>query len=107
MCLKITLYLSKTMLKPLNDYVILKSFSQEEVTATGIILPDVSDREQPESGEVVVVGPGKLLDNGKRTEMFVKPGDKVVFKKFTSDKIRIKGIEYLVIRMEDIVGVIE
>ncbi|MBU0531003.1 MAG: co-chaperone GroES [Candidatus Uhrbacteria bacterium] len=95
------------MLKPLSDFIILKSLSREEVTASGIILPDTVDKERPESGEVLAVGPGRILEDGKRTSMEVKPGDKVMFKKYAPDEIKIDGEEYLVIRMDDVVGVIE
>jgi len=95
------------MIKPLNEYVILKPLSKEEVTASGIILPDTVDKDRPEQGEVVAVGPGKLLEDGKRSLMEVKEGDKVMFKKYTPDEIKIDKVEYLVIRMDDVVGIIE
>ncbi|MFH1142482.1 MAG: co-chaperone GroES [Candidatus Uhrbacteria bacterium] len=95
------------MIKPLNEYIILKPLSKEEVTASGIILPDTVDKDRPEQGEVVAVGPGKLLEDGKRSLMEVKVGDRVMFKKYTPDEIKIDKVEYLVIRMDDVVGVIE
>ncbi|EKD32931.1 MAG: hypothetical protein ACD_76C00113G0003 [uncultured bacterium] len=95
------------MLKPLSDYIIVKPLSDEEVRASGIVLPDTRDKERPERGEVISVGPGKLLENGQRSPMEVKPGDKVMFKKYSPDEIKIDNAEALVIRMEDIVGVIE
>ncbi|MFH1315250.1 MAG: co-chaperone GroES [Candidatus Uhrbacteria bacterium] len=95
------------MIKPLNEYIILKPLSKEEVTASGIILPDTVDKDRPEQGEVVAVGPGKLLEDGKRSLMEVKVGDKVMFKKYTPDEIKVDKVEYLVIRMDDVVGVIE
>ena len=95
------------MIKPLNEYVILKPLSKEEVTASGIILPDTVDKDRPEQGEVVAVGPGKLLEDGKRSLMEVKEGDKVMFKKYTPDEIEIEKEKYLVIRMDDVVGIIE
>ena len=95
------------MIKPLNEYVILKPLSKEEVTASGIILPDTVDKDRPEQGQVVAVGPGKLLENGQRSVMEVKVGEKVMFKKYTPDEIKIDKVEYLVIRMDDVVGIIE
>jgi chaperonin GroES len=95
------------MLRPLNDHVILRKLSEEEKTASGIILPETVDRERPERGEVIAVGPGKLMENGARVPMDVKTGDKVVFKKYSPDEIKVDREEYMVIRMEDIVAIIE
>lgn len=95
------------MIKPLNDFIVLKPLSREQVTASGIILPDTADKERPESGEVVAVGPGKTKDNGERETMEVSPGQKVMFKKYSPDEIKIDNEEYLVIRMDDVVGIIE
>lgn len=95
------------MIKPLNDFIVLKPLTREEVTASGIILPDTADKDRPESGEVVAVGPGKKKEDGSREAMEVKPGDKVMFKKYAPDEIKIDKEEYLVIRMDDVVGIIE
>ncbi|MEK7105671.1 MAG: co-chaperone GroES [Patescibacteria group bacterium] len=95
------------MLKPLGDHIIIRGLSKEEVTASGIFLPDTADKERPERGEVVAVGPGKMLENGTRSVIDVKPGDKVVFKKYSPDEIKVDKEEYLVIRMDDVVAVIE
>ncbi len=94
-------------LKPLNNNVIVKASSKEEVTKSGIVLPDTIDKEKPEQGEVLAVGPGKLLENGSRAEMNTKIGDKVVFKKYSPDDIKINGDEYLVINENDILAIIE
>lgn len=94
-------------LKPLNNNVIVKAFSKEEITKSGIVLPDTMDKEKPEQGEVVAVGPGKLLDNGSRSEMSIKIKDRVVFKKYSPDDIKIDGEEYLVINENDILAIIE
>ncbi|HOZ53677.1 MAG TPA: co-chaperone GroES [bacterium] len=94
-------------LKPLNNHVIVKASSKEEITKSGIVLPDTMDKEKPEQGEVIAVGPGKLIDNGNRSEMTVKIGDKVVFKKYSPDDIKIDGEEYLVISENDILAIIE
>lgn len=94
-------------LKPLGNNVIVKASSKEEVTKSGIVLPDTLDKEKPEQGEVVAVGPGKLTDSGTRSEMFVKIGDRVVFKKYSPDDIKIDNEEYLVISENDILAIIE
>ena len=67
-------------LKPLGDNIVVKAISQEETTKYGIILPETVDKEKPEQGEVIAVGPGKILDNGNRSPMEVKIGDKIIFK---------------------------
>jgi len=94
-------------LRPLADYVLVKSASEEEVTASGIILPDTVDKDRPEQGEVVAIGPGKMLENGTRAKMDVQVGNKVVFKKYAPDPVKVGDMEYLVIRNDDVVAVIE
>lgn len=94
------------MYKPLNDHVLIKPINGQEVSKAGIILPDTVDKEKPEKGEIVALGPGKLLDNGQRAPMSVKVGDKVIFKKYSPDEI--PGEEDLMmIKEEDIMAVIE
>jgi chaperonin GroES len=94
-------------IKPLNDKIIIKPISEDEVTKAGIVLPDTVDKEKPEKGEVVAVGPGKLLESGNRALMSVKVGDKVFFKKYGPDEIKVDDEELLVISEEDIIGIIE
>jgi chaperonin GroES len=94
-------------LKPLNANVVVKPATSEEVTKSGIVLPDTIDKERPEKGEVIAVGDGKLMDDGKRAPMSVKAGDKVMFKKYSPDEIKVDGEEYLVINESDILAVIE
>lgn len=94
-------------LKPVNDYIIMKPLSAEETSAAGIIIPDTVDKERPEKGEVLAVGPGRPLENGQRMAMDVKDGDHVMFKKYAPDEMKIDGVEYLVIRMDDVMAVIE
>lgn len=94
-------------LRPLSDRVIVKPAPKEEKTKTGIILPDTAGKERPEQGEVIAVGPGRLLDSGSRAAMAVKVGDKIVFKKYSADEVKADGEEYLVIAETDIVAVIE
>jgi chaperonin GroES len=94
-------------LRPLGDRLIVKASTKEEVTASGIILPDTADKERPEQGEVIAVGPGRILDNGSVAPMHVKVGDKVVFKKYAPDEVKVKDEEYLVIAESDVLAVIE
>ena len=94
-------------LKPLGDNIIVKGLSKEETTKSGIILPDTIDKEKPEQGEVLAVGPGKMLDNGSRAPMEVKVGNKVLFKKYGPDDFKIDGEEVLVLSQSDVIAVIE
>lgn len=94
-------------LRPLSDRLIIKALSKEEKTSSGIILPDTADKERPEQGEVIAVGPGRVLDNGNISELHVKVGNKVVFKKYSPDEVKIDGKEFLVISESDVLAVIE
>jgi len=94
-------------IKPLHDHVIVKAITEDEVTKSGIVLPDTIDKGRPERGEVVAVGDGKLLENGQRAVMSVKIGDKVMFKKYSPDEIKIDGEELLVISESDIMAIIK
>lgn len=94
-------------LKPLHDQVIVKPITEDEVTKSGIVLPDTIDKERPEKGTVEAIGPGKLLDNGQRAPMSVKQGDKVMFKKYSPDEIKLDGEKYLIISESDILAILE
>ena len=94
-------------IKPLGDKIIIKPLAEDEVSKSGIFLPETIDKEKPEKGEVIAVGPGKLLDSGQRATMSVKVGDKVMFKKYGPDEIKIDEEELLVISEEDIIGILE
>lgn len=94
-------------LRPLGDRVVVKPLTQDEVTKSGIILPETVDKERPERGEVIAIGSGKLLDNGAFAPMSVKVGDKIVFKKYSPDEVKIDNVEYLVVSESDIMAVIE
>jgi chaperonin GroES len=94
-------------IKPIHSNVVVKAMSKEEVTKSGIVLPDTVDKERPERGEVIAVGEGKLLDNGSRAPMSVKAGDKVLFKKYSPDEIKIDDVEYLVLSESDIIAILE
>ncbi len=93
-------------LRPLHDRVIVKRLEEEEKTVGGIIIPDTA-KEKPIKGEVIAVGPGRLTDDGKRIEMSVKVGDKVMFSKYAGTEVKINGEEYLIMREDDIVAIIE
>lgn len=94
-------------LKPLFNNVIVKTLKNEETTKSGIVLPDTIDKEKPEKGEVFACGTGKVLDNGQTLKMSVKVGDKVMFKKYSPDEIKIEGEDYLVLSESDIIAIIE
>lgn len=94
-------------LTPLFNNVVVKAMAKEEVTKSGIVIPDTVDKEKPEKGEVIAVGPGKTLDNGQTQPMSVKVGDQVLFKKYSPDEVKIDGQEYLVLSESDIIAIIE
>ncbi len=94
-------------LRPLGDRLIVKALTKEETTASGIILPDTADKERPEQGEVIAAGPGRLLENGSLAPMHVRVGDKVVFKKYSPDEVKVDDEEVLVISESDVLAVIE
>lgn len=90
-------------LKPLADRVIVKPIVREEVTKGGIVLPDTA-KEKPQEGEVVAVGPGKLGDDGKRIEMEIKKGDRVIYAKYAGTEWKQDDQEYLILRESDILA---
>ncbi|MEK7607297.1 MAG: co-chaperone GroES [Patescibacteria group bacterium] len=92
-------------LKPLSNRVIVRAI-REEVRG-GIILPETAGKEKPERGEVMAVGPGKLLESGTRAPVEVKVGDKVVFKKYSPDEVKVDEKEYLILEDSDIMAIIE
>src|SRR5436305_2449641 len=94
-----------TSLKPLGDRVIVKPKPEDEMSRTGIVLPDTAS-EKPQEGEVLSVGPGRVLENGKRVEMEVKAGDTVLFAKYAGTEIKLDGDEFLVIREGDLLAVV-
>ena len=94
-------------LKPLSDNIVVKGISKEEVTKSGIIIPETVDKEKPEQGEVIAVGPGKLLDNGQRAPMEVAVGNKIIFKKYSPDDFKIDDEEVLVLSQSDVIAILE
>jgi len=93
-------------IEPLYDKVVIKPLEEEEVTESGIVLPDTVDKEKPMQGEVVAVGPGKRLENGQTVPVGVKVGDKVLFTKYAPDEIEIDKEEFLVIEEDKILGIV-
>ncbi len=93
-------------IRPLHDRIIVKRVEEERTSAGGIVLPD-SATEKPSEGEVLAVGNGKLLDNGDVRAVDVKVGDRVLFGKYAGNEVKVEGEEVIVMREEDIMGVIE
>ena len=93
-------------IRPLQDRVIVKRIAEEEKTKGGIIIPDTA-KEKPQEGKVIAVGKGKANDDGKVVPLDVKVGDKILFGKYSGSEIKINGEEHLIMREEDILGVIE
>jgi len=92
--------------KPLDDRVLLKQCEAEETTAGGIVLPDTA-KEKPQRGKVVATGPGKMLENGERGEMSLKKGMEVFYGKYVGTEIKIDGEEFVLIRENDVLAIIE
>jgi len=93
-------------IRPLHDRVVLKRWEAEKTTAGGIVIPDTA-KEKPVQAEVVAVGPGKSLDNGEIRPVTVKPGDKVLVGKYAGTELKLDGVEYVVMREDEIFGIIE
>lgn len=92
------------MVKPLADRVVVKVLSGEEKTKGGIVLPDTA-KEKPQEGEVIAVGPGRVLENGQRLTPELKVGDRVIFAKYGGTEVKLEGEEYLILRESDILAV--
>ncbi len=92
--------------KPLRDRVLVKYSEEAERTAGGLYIPDTA-KEKPQKGEVVAVGPGRVTDDGKLQTIAVKVGDVVLFDKYSGSKVTMEDVEYLIIREEDILGIVE
>ncbi len=93
-----------TTLKPLGDRILIKPSAKEEVTKSGIVLPDTA-KEKPQEGTVIAAGPGRLGDDGKRLEMEVKVGDKVIYAKYAGTEIKLENEEYLILSEKDILAI--
>ena len=93
-------------IRPLQDRIIVRRVDEEETTKGGIIIPD-SAKEKPQEGKVIAVGKGKVSEDGKLQKLDVKKGDKVLFSKYAGTEINIGGVEHLIIREDDVLGVVE
>jgi len=93
-------------IKPLNDRILVLRVKEEEKTSGGIIIPDTA-KEKPLEGKVVAAGPGKTDDSGKLIPMAVKKDDKILFSKYAGTEIKLNGVEHLIMREDDILGIIE
>ncbi|MCD6429298.1 co-chaperone GroES [bacterium] len=94
-------------IKPLADHILIEPITQEEKTESGILLPQTAEKERPEQGRVVAIGPGKKTSSGKIIPIDVKVGDKVIFTKYGPTEIEVDGKEYLIAKEEDILAIIE
>ena len=97
---------SATKLKPLGDRVVVKPTPREEMTKSGIVLPDTA-KEKPQEGTVLSAGPGRILDDGKRESMDVKEGQKVLYAKYAGTEFKIDGDELLIVSQKDILAIVE
>ena len=93
-------------IRPLSDRILVKRVDEEETSKGGIIIPDTA-KEKPQEGKVISVGPGRVTDDGKEQPMNVKKGDKVLFSKYSGTEITLEGEEHLIIREDDVLGIIE
>ncbi|MBI4734608.1 MAG: co-chaperone GroES [candidate division NC10 bacterium] len=93
-------------IKPLQDRILVKRLEEKEVKKGGIISPDTA-KEKPQEGEVVAVGPGKVTDDGKRQPLDVKVGDKILFGKYSGSEVKLGDEEFLIMREEDVLGILQ
>ena len=97
---------TKTKLRPLHDRILVKRMEEEEVRRGGIIIPDTA-KEKPQEGKVMAVGTGRVTDEGKKIPLDVKAGDRILFGKYSGSEVKIDDEEYLILREEDILGVLD
>ncbi|MBI3671366.1 co-chaperone GroES [Candidatus Azambacteria bacterium] len=93
-------------LNPISDNIIISPEKQETKTKGGILLPESVEKEKPQIGDVIAVGPGRLLENGERAKTQVKKGDKVLFSRYSPQEIKVDGKEYFVLKEDDILAII-
>ena len=93
-------------LRPLGDRVVIKPVPREEMTKSGIVLPDTA-KEKPQEGIILAAGPGKILDDGKREQMDVKEGDRVLYSKYAGTEFKVEGEDLLIVSQKDILAVVE
>jgi chaperonin GroES len=96
---------TKTKLRPLHDRILVKRVEEEEVRRGGIIIPDTA-KEKPQEGKVIAVGTGKVGDDGKKIPLEVKAGDRILFGKYSGSEVKIDDEEYLILREEDVLGIL-
>jgi chaperonin GroES len=96
---------TKTSIQPLEDRVVIRPLDAEQVTSSGLVIPDTA-KEKPQEGEVVAVGPGRLDDNGKRIPMEVGEGDRVLYSKYAGTEVKIDGEELMIMKESDIMGIV-
>jgi len=94
-------------IKPLSDHILIEPIKEEEKTKTGILLPETAEKEKPEEGKVIAVGPGRKTASGKIIPLDVKEGDKVLFTKYGPNEIKVDDKEYLIAKEEDILAILE
>jgi chaperonin GroES len=97
----------KINIQPLADYVLIEPIKEEEKTKAGILLPESAEKEKPEKGKVIAVGPGRRDEKGNLIPVSVKVGQTVLFKKYGPDEIKVEGKEYLICKEEDILAIVE
>ena len=97
---------STTKLRPLGDRVVIQPTPREDMTKSGIVLPDTA-KEKPQEGEIIAVGPGRTLDDGKREAMDVQVGQKVLYAKYAGTEFKVEGDELLIVSQKDILAVVE
>jgi chaperonin GroES len=97
---------TSTKLRPLGDRVVIQPTPREEMTKTGIVLPDTA-KEKPQEGKILAAGPGRILEDGKREPMDVKKGDKVLYAKYAGTEFKVDGEELLIVSQKDILALVE
>jgi len=94
-------------IRPTSDHIVIKAIAEEITSKSGIVIPETANKERPMKGEVVSVGPGKMMENGALKKMEVKKGDKVLFTKYGPTEVKVDGEELLVLNESDVLGIIE
>ena len=103
---KATATATATKLRPLGDRVVIEPIPREDMTKSGIVLPDTA-KEKPQEGKVIAVGPGKILDDGKRESIDVNTGDKVLYAKYAGTEFKLDGEDLLIVSQKDILAIVE
>ncbi|MEO8370570.1 MAG: co-chaperone GroES [Candidatus Solibacter sp.] len=93
-------------IRPLYDRIVVKRIEEQETTRNGIVIPD-SAQEKPQEGEVMAIGKGKRLDDGKMVALDVKAGDRILFGKYSGNEVKLDGIEYIIMREDDVLGILD